>query len=121
MRAILAAVLLCAGALVATPRAQDVLSGAWTLSFVTPNGAMEASATFKQDGETLTGTMSGPQGEVPLKGTITGSTFTFTIDVQTPNGQQLVIDLQGRVEGDAITGTFDFGQGMGDWTGRRSK
>ena len=119
MRALLVAVLLIAA--VATPRAQDVLTGAWALSFVTLNGAMEASATFKQDGETLTGTLSGPQAEVPLKAAITGATFTFTIDVQTPNGQQLVIDLQGRVECDAITGTFDFGQGMGDWTGRRSR
>lgn len=121
MRALIVAGLLTAATLAAAPGAQDVLTGAWTLSFVTPNGGMEASAVFKQDGETLTGTLSGPQGEVPLKGTITGSTFTFTIDVQTPNGQQLVIDLQGRVEGDAITGTFDFGQGMGDWTGKRSK
>ena len=81
---------------------------------------MDATATFKQDGEALSGTVSGPQGEVPLKGTVKGKTFTFTIDVQSPNGQ-LVIKLDGEQDGDAIKGTFDFGQGTGDWVGKRSK
>ena len=106
--------------LTAAPAAQGELNGAWALSFTTPNGNLDASATFKQDGEELSGTMTGPQGEVPLKGTVKGTTFTFTIDVQSPNGQ-LTINLQGEVVGDAIKGTFDFGQGMGDWTGKRSK
>jgi hypothetical protein len=34
----------------------------------------------------------------------------------------MTINLAGEIEGsDAIKGTFDFGQGMGDWTGKRNK
>ena len=120
MRALLVGTLVALTGLTAAPHAQGDLNGAWALSFTTPNGNMDVSATFKQDGEELTGTMSGPQGEVPLKGSVKGNIFTFTIDVQSPNGQ-LTINLQGEVDGDAIKGTFDFGQGVGDWTGKRSK
>jgi hypothetical protein len=120
MRSLVVVTLVALAALTAAPHAQGELNGAWALSFSTPNGNMDASATFKQDGEALTGTMSAPQGEVPLKGTVKGKAFTFTIDVESSNGQ-LTIHLQGEVDGDSITGTFDFGQGMGDWTGKRSK
>jgi hypothetical protein len=104
----------------AAPRAQSDLSGTWAVSFTTPQGSMDATAVFKVDGDALSGTMSGPQGEVPFKGSVKGKTFTFTIDVQSPNGQ-LVIKLDGEQDGDSIKGTFDFGQGTGDWTGKRSK
>ena len=120
MRSLFVVTIVALAALTAAPRAQADLNGAWALSFNTPNGNLEASATFKQDGEELSGTMSGPQGEVPLKGTVKGKTFTFTIDVQSQNGP-LTINLQGELDGDAIKGTFDFGQGMGDWAGKRSK
>lgn len=120
MRSLFIAMLVALVVLTAAPVAQGDLNGGWSLSFTTPNGNLDASATFKQDGEELTGTMSGPQGDVPLKGTVKGKTFTFTIDVQGPNGQ-LPIQLNGEYDGDAIKGTFDFGQGMGDWTGKRTK
>jgi hypothetical protein len=105
-------------ALVATPHAQKDLNGSWALSFNTPNGTIDATATFKQDGEALSGTMSSQQGEVPFKGAVKGTTFTLAFEVQTQNGN-LSITMQGEQDGDAIQGTFDFGQGMGDWTGKR--
>jgi hypothetical protein len=120
MRSLIIGSLLALVFVSAAPRAQSDLTGTWAVSFSTPQGAMDATATFKQDGEALTGTMSGPQGEVAFKGTVKGKAFTFTIDVQSPNGQ-LVIKLDGEHDGESIKGTFDFGQGTGDWTGKRSK
>jgi hypothetical protein len=105
-------------ALTITPRAQADLNGSWALSFNTPNGTIDATATFKQEGEALSGTLSSQQGEVPFKGSVKGSTFTVGFEVQTSNGP-LTITMQGEQDGDAIKGTFDFGQGMGDWTGKR--
>jgi hypothetical protein len=106
--------------LTAAPQAQADLAGAWTLSFNTPNGAMDASATFKVDGEKLSGTLSGPAGETPLNGSVKGKSFTFNIDVQSPNGN-LSITISGEQDGDSVKGTFDFGQGTGDFTGKRNK
>jgi hypothetical protein len=105
-------------ALTAAPAAQADLSGAWTLSFNTPNGAMDASATFKVDGEKLSGTLSGPAGETPLTGNVKGKAFTFNIDVQSANGN-FSVTVTGEQDGDSLKGTFDFGQGTGDWTGKR--
>jgi hypothetical protein len=104
--------------LIAAPHAQADLNGNWALSFTTPNGTIDASATFKQEGESLSGTLSSQQGEVPFKGAVKGTTFTLAFDVQTQNGN-LSITMQGEQDGDALKGTFDFGQGMGDWTGKR--
>lgn len=98
--------------------AQSGVAGDWTLTFNTPGGAREASATFKVDGDTLTGTLTGPQGELPFKGTVKGATFTFTLDVQTQQGT-MSIGIAGDVDGDSMKGTMDFGQGTGDFTGTR--
>jgi hypothetical protein len=103
-----------------TTSAQADLSGAWTLSFNTPNGAMDAAATFKVDGDKLTGTISGPAGDAPVTGSVKGTSFTFSIDVQSPQGN-ISVTLVGEQDGDSLKGTFDFGQGTGDWTGKRNK
>jgi hypothetical protein len=120
MRSLLVGSLLAITFFIAAPTAQSDLTGTWAVSFDTPQGAMDATATFKQDGDKLTGTISGPQGDVPLEGSVKGRAFTFTIDVPGPNGQ-LLINLAGELDGDSIKGTFDFGQGMGDWSGKRNK
>jgi hypothetical protein len=104
--------------LMAAPHAQKNLNGSWALSFNTPNGTIDATATFKQEGEALSGTLSSPQGEIAFKGSVKGTAFTVAFEVQTQNGN-LSITMHGEQDGDALSGTFDFGQGMGDWTGKR--
>ena len=105
---------------VATPRAQEGVDGKWTLTFDTPMGSLDASATFKADGEELTGTMESQAGSTAIKGTIKGTAINWVMNVSTPNGD-ISIQMAGEVDGDAIKGTFDFGQGTGTWTGKRSK
>jgi autotransporter translocation and assembly factor TamB len=97
------------------------VTGTWELTVESPQGSMTLTATYKQEGETLTGTHVSEMGETPLKGTVKGAdiAYTLTIDAQ---GQQFTITHTGKVDGDTITGTADLG-GMGsmNWTARRKK
>jgi hypothetical protein len=120
MRALFLASALLVLGFTTAPSAQDSLAGTWTLSFVTPGGNRDATANFKVDGDKLTGSLVSEMGEVPISGSVKGATFTFNIDVQGPNGN-MSIKINGEQTGDALKGTIDFGQGVGDWTGKRAK
>jgi hypothetical protein len=105
-------------AFVAVPSTQTGLNGDWTLNFNAPQGPIEAAASFKVEGEKVTGTVEGPTGSASLEGKVKGNTFTFTFEVQTQQGP-MSIAIEGAVDGDALKGTFNFGQGTADFTGKR--
>ena len=123
------AVLLAQLALVAVPLyAQDApkdkkidVTGTWESLVESPQGNLASTANYKQEGETLTGTHVGQMGEVPLKGTVKGNVIAYTITVDA-QGQQFTITYTGKIDGDTITGTAEFG-GMGSatWTVKRKK
>jgi hypothetical protein len=93
--------------------------GTWDVTFTTPNGPMAVALTLKRDGEKLSGTIAGPQGEVPVQGTQKDKTVAVNFSVQTPNGP-FAITMNGNQDGDAISGTMDFGgQGQAEWNGKR--
>ncbi len=99
--------------------AQGGVAGDWNLSFNTPNGTREAAMHANVDGDTLIGSLTSTEaGEMAFKGTVKGNTFAFTLDVQTSSGT-FVIAINGEVDGDAMRGTMDFGQGTGEFTGKR--
>lgn len=100
------------------PGAQSGVDGNWALTFETPMGMLEASATFKSDGETLSGSIQSQAGATTLTGTIQGTEISFVINVPTPQGD-MSIQLTGEVIGDEMKGSFDFGQGAGNWSGKR--
>jgi hypothetical protein len=62
--------------------------------------------------------MESQAGTTSFKGTVSGNALKFVLNVSMPEGE-LSIQIAGEVEGDAIKGTFDFGQGTGTWTGKR--
>jgi hypothetical protein len=94
-------------------------AGIWDVSFTTPNGPIAASLTLKKDGEKLTGSIAGPQGEVAVQGTQKDKAVSVNFSVQTPNGPFAIV-MTGNLDGDAIAGTMDFGgQGQGEWSGKR--
>jgi hypothetical protein len=112
-----AAILLVASATVSV--AQSPIAGDWTLTFNTPGGTREATASFKVDGENVTGTMNSAEGgQTAMSGTAKGNTFSVTMEVTTPNGV-FNVGLSGEVDGDAMKGVMDYGQGTGDFTGKR--
>src|SRR5215472_11724280 len=117
LTALAIATLLVAASVFAADAAK--VAGDWTLSVETPNGTRTPTASFKQEGENLTGTYKSTMGEVPLKGTIKGNEIKFTATVTTPNGE-FTLDYSGTVDGDSMKGTVKFGQaGEGTWTGKK--
>lgn len=84
--------------------------GVWSVEMNTPLGALPATLTINQDG---TGLMAADGlGEAPIDGIMfdgNGMTFEAEVDAQ---GQTLVLEFNGSVEGDAVSGAFgsDFGE-----------
>lgn len=102
----------------AAPMAQNGLAGEWDLSINSPQGSLTATATMKQDGENITGTLGSPQGEVEMTGTMKGTTLTMAFTVQSPNGA-LDIKMNAEVTGGDMKGVMDFGAGTADFTGKK--
>jgi hypothetical protein len=76
-------------------------------------------ANFVQDGEKLSGGLTGPQGRtMPLTGSITGDAITFTVTFQTQRGE-FQLTYSGTVEGDTMKGTAQTPQAAIEWTGKR--
>jgi hypothetical protein len=104
------------------PKASVVnVTGVWASTVESPQGSISSTATYKQDGEALTGTHVGQYGELPLKGTVKGNAITYSVTVDM-GGQQLTVTYSGKVDGDTITGTADFGgMASGGWSAKRKK
>ena len=97
--------------------AQSV-AGAWDLSINGPEGAINATAILKQDGEKVTGSIESPQGTAELSGTIKGKVLNMTFSIAGPNGN-LDIKVNGEVDGASMKGIIDFGMGMADFTAKK--
>lgn len=109
------------GVLVPTAGAADTakVAGEWNLTVETPNGTGTPTVIFKQDGENLTGTYKGRMGDTALKGTITGNDIKFSVTIS-PQGQDLVIQYSGAVDGDTMKGKVKFGEmGEATWSGKK--
>jgi hypothetical protein len=111
--------LLLSAALVTAAQKTSV-AGAWDASMNTPGGARPFGLMFKVDGEKLTGTVKRNDGEIPLQGTIKGSDISFSYTINY-NGHDLVLGFTGKVDGDTIKGSVDFGGNGGDeWSAKRA-
>ena len=95
------------------------VTGVWDMLVESPQGQMSVTGTFKQDGEKLTGTQASQMGEVALEGTVVGAEIKYQIVIDM-GGQQMTIVFAGKVEGDTMSGLFDFG-GMGSapWSAKK--
>ena len=67
--------------LAATPAFAAEVDGKWTGSIDTPNGPVQVNYTFKAEGDTLTGSSTGPDGtSIPIKdGKIAGKKMSFSL------------------------------------------
>ncbi|MEO1426794.1 MAG: hypothetical protein AAFU58_08450, partial [Pseudomonadota bacterium] len=64
--------------------------------------------TLKQDGDTLTGDMSGAMGTVEIQnGKVDGDTLTWSANVTSP--MPVTLDFTGKTEGDNIAGDVKLG------------
>jgi hypothetical protein len=103
--------------------AQDAkVAGKWESKFTTPQGDTRTTTyTFTQEGNKLTGTVSGGMGgETPLAGTVKGNEVKFTVTRQTPNGE-MKSEYTATVEGDTMKGTVESPRGKRDWSATKAK
>ena len=96
------------------------ITGDWEMTMETRRGETTRTISFVQDGEKLTVTMEGFQGEdITGEGTIKGNELEWTIIRSTPRGD-FSMTYTGQVEGDTMTGEVHMGQrGSNEWTAKR--
>lgn len=113
--------LVCALFLTISAMAQSAnVTGDWDLTINSPQGARDVKASFKLDGEKLTGALKGPRGETPLEGAVKGKEIKFKYTIKFGE-QDMVITMTGNVDGDAMKGDADFGGlAQGDWNAKRA-
>lgn len=98
--------------------AQASIAGDWDLSINGPEGVITATASLKQDGDKVTGSITSPQGTVELAGTYKAKKVELAFQIQSPNGP-LDIKVNGDVDGADMKGIIDFGMGMADFTAKK--
>jgi hypothetical protein len=102
--------------------AQETLDvkGAWTLTLETPQGSIPLNLSFaKIEGENISGTLSSPQGDIAVAGTLKGSEISFAGTFE-GNGRSLTLTFTGKTTKDGMSGTADFGgMGTGNWSAKR--
>jgi hypothetical protein len=98
------------------------VTGDWSFSVETGQGSGSPTITFKQDGESLTGTYNGMFGSAPIKGTVKGAAIEFSFEAEA-QGQKIDNVYKGTVEKDTMKGTVAIagGQLSGTFTGSRKK
>ena len=118
---VVAGMLLVSGGAVAQGKGKSV-AGIWNASVTTPNGGGNPTLTFAVKGDSVTGTVKRPTGEVvPLKGTIKGGDLTYTYTI-TSDGQSVPVTVKAKIVGDSLSGTMDFAGAMtGQITAKRAK
>jgi hypothetical protein len=95
------------------------VSGTWALEVQTPTSKGTPTATFKQDGENLTGRYAGKFGESDISGTIKGSQIDFVVHVMV-NGNKTDIHYIGTLDtAEGMKGTVAGGAGDGTWTAKK--
>ena len=94
--------------------------GTWNTTINTPMGAQNGTLTLSTDGGSLTGKMSGAQGELELQdGAVDGDTLTWKADMTSP--MPMTLEFTATVSGDEISGTVKLGAfGDASFSGTRA-
>jgi hypothetical protein len=102
------------------PQSSANISGVWSFTVETSQGSGSPTFTFKQEGETLSGTYKGQFGEAPLSGTVKGSDISFKIKINA-QGQEIEILYTGKIESaTSMKGTAKLGEfGDATWTAKK--
>jgi hypothetical protein len=105
----------------ADAKAPASIAGKWDMTAETPQGTTPVTLVMKLDGKKVTGTMSGPQGEIPLEGEFADGKLSMTITIQGGSGDMSITFTGALKEDGTLAGTFDFGQGAMNWKAQRAK
>jgi hypothetical protein len=94
------------------------ISGTWEFKVDLDNGGHgEPTFVFKQDGEKLTGSYTGPLGEQTVNGSVKGDQAVFGFEFN-QDGAAFKATYSGKIESlTKMTGTIEFSNGQkGKWT-----
>ena len=101
----------------AGPSAEGI-SGSYSVEFVVGPRTIPATLRFRQQGSSLTGTMTSELGNSEIVGgTVNGGSFTFTTSVNM--GEVVDVNVAGAVSGGDISGTAAAPGGTATFSGRR--
>ena len=83
-------------------------SGTWSVTIKSPMGAQEGTLDLNVDGDSLTGTMNGPQGSIELsEGKADGNALSWAANMTSPMPMKL--EFSASVDGDNISGNVKLG------------
>jgi hypothetical protein len=122
------AVLLAVGGLVGVARADDKANATGTWKWTVEFGGQQREQTvkLKQEGDKLTGTMPGRDGQETAieDGKVKDGEVSFKV-TRERQGQKFTIKYKGKLTGDTIKGKIEFDRGgetqSMDWEAKRSK
>ncbi len=97
------------------------VDGTYNIEVNTQMGKRSGKLTLKTDGNSLSGSYAGDQGEQAFDGgTVTGDEFAWTMQVSSPMGE-MKLDFKGTVSGDDISGQVQLGSfGSANFSGTRT-
>lgn len=102
------------------------LTGKWTWTIKINDNEITSKASLKQDGEKLTGTVTGRNGNMSeiKEGKIKGPDVSFVV-IRERNGQQIRMSYAGKLENEMIKGTisstFNGEDRKFEWLAKRDK
>ena len=93
------------------------IDGKWNLVIKTPMGEQTGTLTLKQEGDALTGQMSGNTGDVAIEnGRVEGDKLLWAAKVTSP--MPITLEFEGAQDGDNLNGTVQLGAfGSSTFTG----
>ena len=106
----------------ATAASSGGIAGTWDVTFMTPQGEFPATATLTNEGGKVSGTFASQLGQVPVSGTLDGTTVKLSLVAESPQGSMSVA-MTGELAGDSIVkGSADVsGMGQMEWSAKRAK
>jgi hypothetical protein len=95
------------------------VTGRWNVLVTVPQGSLPLSATLKQEGDLVSGSIKSPLGDVPVAGTMVGTTLKLEFKTAAPQGE-MVVTMSGELGPNGLTGKSAIaGLGESDWVGTR--
>lgn len=95
------------------------ITGAWNVTFDSPQGAATIEVTFTQVGESVDGTIATPLGAFDFTGALINNSLSLAAAPQAQGGKLDVL-MKAKVSGDTMTGLLVVGAlGEIPWTAKR--
>jgi hypothetical protein len=113
-------IVVAATLLLVAPQQKFDVTGKWDMTVNTDQGARPGTLTISKNGDTLAGSVSSPQGEIPVDISLKDKAITISMSVQTQNGT-IDITMDGTVDGDQMSGQLTMGtSGTATWSAKRA-